>query len=90
MTREQLINEIFSKQTYLCVGLDTDISKIPKYLQSHPDAIYEFNGKLCLGLVDLYANSEAGFALKSDVNERLKAQVAGTIESFIETSRNRR
>ncbi len=46
MTREQLIKEIFSKRSYLCVGLDTDIAKIPKYLQSHPDAIFEFNKQI--------------------------------------------
>lgn len=43
MTREQLISEIFLKQSYLCVGLDTDINLIPKHLQQHPDAIVEFN-----------------------------------------------
>lgn len=46
MTREQLIKEIFSKQSYLCVGLDTDISKMPKHLQSLPDAVYEFNKQI--------------------------------------------
>ena len=46
MTREQLIKEIFSKRSYLCVGLDTDINKIPKYLQPHPDAIFEFNKEI--------------------------------------------
>ncbi len=46
MTREQLIKEICSKRSYLCVGLDTDIAKIPKYLQSHPDAIFEFNKQI--------------------------------------------
>src|SRR5215213_7755590 len=46
MTRQQLIEQIFFKRTYLCVGLDTDISKIPKHLQSHPDAIFEFNRQI--------------------------------------------
>ncbi|TWI80274.1 orotidine-5'-phosphate decarboxylase [Lacibacter cauensis] len=43
MTRQQLVEQIQQKQSYLCVGLDTDLTKIPKHLQSHPDAIYEFN-----------------------------------------------
>lgn len=43
MTRNQLIEQIFQKKTYLCVGLDTDITKIPAHLQNHPDAIFEFN-----------------------------------------------
>jgi orotidine-5'-phosphate decarboxylase len=43
MTRKELTDQIFTKRTYLCVGLDTDITKIPKHLQQHPDAIFEFN-----------------------------------------------
>lgn len=46
MTRQQLIEQIFSKKTYLCVGLDTDILKIPNHLKSHPDAIFEFNKQI--------------------------------------------
>jgi orotidine-5'-phosphate decarboxylase len=43
MTRQQLVEQIKKKKSYLCVGLDTDITKIPVHLQSHPDAIFEFN-----------------------------------------------
>lgn len=43
MTRHQLVEQIYQKQTYLCVGLDTDITKIPKHLQLRPNAIVEFN-----------------------------------------------
>lgn len=43
MTRQQLVSQIFNRQNYLCVGLDTDRSKLPIHLQSHPDAIFEFN-----------------------------------------------
>lgn len=53
MTREQLIKEIFSKRSYLCVGLDTDITKIPKHLQSHPHAVFEFNKQIINATKDL-------------------------------------
>ena len=45
MTRSQLFEQIKLKKTFLCVGLDTDIKKIPEHLQSLPaqDAIFEFN-----------------------------------------------
>jgi orotidine-5'-phosphate decarboxylase len=43
MNRQQLINEIQEKKSYLCVGLDTDIIKIPKHLQQLPNAVFEFN-----------------------------------------------
>jgi orotidine-5'-phosphate decarboxylase len=46
MTRQQLTEQIFSKQSYLCVGLDTDLTKIPRHLQGHADALFEFNRQI--------------------------------------------
>ncbi len=46
MTRQQLTAMIRSTGTYLCVGLDTDPSKIPDHLQSHADPVYEFNRQI--------------------------------------------
>ena len=43
MNRQQLINEIFSKKTFLCVGLDTDINKIPEHLKKEEDPLFAFN-----------------------------------------------
>ena len=43
MNKQQLINEIFSKKTFLCVGLDTDINKIPEHLKKEEDPIFAFN-----------------------------------------------
>ena len=43
MKRQQLINEIFTKKTFLCVGLDTDINKIPAHLKNEDDPIFAFN-----------------------------------------------
>lgn len=43
MTRNQLIQEIKSKKSFLCVGLDTDLSKIPPHLLEYEDPIFEFN-----------------------------------------------
>ena len=43
MNRKELIKQIETKKSFLCVGLDTDITKLPKHLQSHPDAIFQFN-----------------------------------------------
>jgi len=53
MTRQQLTEQIFSKKTYLCIGLDTDLSKIPAYLQSHPDSVFEFNKAIIDATKDL-------------------------------------
>lgn len=43
MNKQQLINEIFTKKTFLCVGLDTDINKIPAHLKNEDDPIFAFN-----------------------------------------------
>ena len=46
MTRAELINEIKTKKTFLCVGLDPDIDKIPKFLLEEDDPIFEFNRQI--------------------------------------------
>ena len=43
MTREELIKNIKSKQSFLCVGLDSDIKKLPAHLLSEPNPIFAFN-----------------------------------------------
>ena len=43
MTRSQLVEKIFARQSYLCVGLDTDFSKIPAHLKSEPEPVLSFN-----------------------------------------------
>lgn len=43
MNRRQLVAQIFKKQSYLCVGLDTDLSKIPAFLLREPDPVFAFN-----------------------------------------------
>jgi orotidine-5'-phosphate decarboxylase len=53
MTRQQLIEQIFKKQSYLCVGLDTDITKIPKHLLSEPDPVFTFNKAIIDATKDL-------------------------------------
>ncbi len=43
MTREQLVEQIFKKETFLCVGLDTDLKRIPRHLLGTDDPIFNFN-----------------------------------------------
>lgn len=43
MNRKQLVEQIFSKKSFLCVGLDTDISKMPQHIAEMEDPIFEFN-----------------------------------------------
>ena len=43
MNREQLVAQIHRKQSYLCVGLDTDLTKIPAHLHKEADPVFAFN-----------------------------------------------
>ncbi len=43
MNRQELISQIKQKHTFLCVGLDSDINKIPQHLLNEDDPIYTFN-----------------------------------------------
>lgn len=43
MNRDTLVQQIKDKGTYLCVGLDTDVSKLPRHLQNEPNAVVKFN-----------------------------------------------
>lgn len=46
MNRSELIAQIQQKRSFLCVGLDTDINKIPQHLLTIPDPVYEFNRQI--------------------------------------------
>jgi orotidine-5'-phosphate decarboxylase len=46
MTRHQLISRIRATGSYLCVGLDSDLSKIPPQLKNAKDPIFEFNRQI--------------------------------------------
>ena len=43
MNRKQLVKQIFDKKTFLCVGLDVDLTKIPQHLLKADDPIFAFN-----------------------------------------------
>ncbi|WP_109097727.1 orotidine-5'-phosphate decarboxylase [Aquimarina sp. AU58] len=43
MTTQELVAQIHAKQSFLCIGLDVDLNKIPKHLLNEEDPIFEFN-----------------------------------------------
>jgi len=53
MNRKELTSNIISKQSFLCLGLDSDINKIPKHLLSYPDPVFEFNRQIIDATKDL-------------------------------------
>jgi orotidine-5'-phosphate decarboxylase len=46
MTRQDLIDQIRKKKSFLCIGLDTDIDKIPKHLLHSEDPVFDFNKQI--------------------------------------------
>lgn len=46
MTRQELLQHIYQKQSFLCVGLDSDLSKIPSFLLEYDNPILEFNKRI--------------------------------------------
>lgn len=53
MNRQALIQQIKSKQSFLCIGLDTDITKIPTHLLKEKDPLFEFNKQIIDATHDL-------------------------------------
>ncbi len=53
MKRQELVQRIRDRRSYLCIGLDTDIHKIPKHLLSHPDPMFAFNKAIIDATKDL-------------------------------------
>lgn len=53
MTRQQLTDQIRQKQSYLCVGLDADYSRLPKHLLEEKDPVFAFNKQIIDATQDL-------------------------------------
>jgi orotidine-5'-phosphate decarboxylase len=53
MDRNELIGLIRQKKSYLCIGLDTDLEKIPEFLHKYPDPVFEFNKSIIEATSDL-------------------------------------
>ena len=62
MNRTELINLVFSKKSFLCIGLDTDISKIPSHLHELEDPVFEFNKAIIDATHDLAIAYKPNFA----------------------------
>ncbi len=46
MTRKELVKQIFEKKSFLCVGLDVDLKKVPEHLLKEKDPIFAFNKQI--------------------------------------------
>ena len=62
MTRQELITLINQKKSFLCIGLDTDLSKIPAHLLQTDDPVFEFNKAIIDATHDLAIAYKPNFA----------------------------
>ena len=62
MRYQELFTEIISKESYLCIGLDTDIEKIPTHLLEFEDPIFEFNRQIIEATHDLCVSYKLNIA----------------------------
>ena len=53
MNRKALFQQIKSKQSFLCIGLDSDLNRIPKHLFDFDDPVFEFNKRIIDATQDL-------------------------------------
>ena len=72
MTSQELFEQIVAKKSFLCVGLDTDMRKLPAHLKDSDDAIFEFNR----AIIDATAPFTVAYKPKD-----MRDQMAGLLES---------
>ncbi|WP_302589768.1 orotidine-5'-phosphate decarboxylase [uncultured Muribaculum sp.] len=84
MTREELIKNIKSKQSFLCVGLDSDIKKLPAHLLSEPNPIFAFNK----AIIDATAPYAVAYKPNMAFYESLGAQGLTSLEETVSYIQN--
>ncbi len=53
MTHKELVANIFDKSSFLCIGLDADLQRLPKHLLKYDDPVFEFNKRIIDATQDL-------------------------------------
>ena len=79
MNQQQLFEQIQKKQSFLCVGLDTDIQKIPKHLLDTSDPVFSFNKEI----IDATAQFTVAYKPNLAFYESLGAQGWESLEKTV-------
>jgi orotidine-5'-phosphate decarboxylase len=80
MTREELITQIKKKKSFLCVGLDTDIKKIPVHLLRVKDPVFEFNRQIIDATIDYTVAYKPNLAFYESLGAKGWESLEKTIE----------
>jgi orotidine-5'-phosphate decarboxylase len=80
MTSNQLFEQIIKKKSYLCIGLDTDITKIPHHLLKEKDPVFEFNKQIIDATADFCVAYKPNTAFYESLGARGWESLQKTIE----------
>ncbi|MHA4738258.1 orotidine-5'-phosphate decarboxylase [Dyadobacter sp. MSC1_007] len=80
MTYQELFQQISSKKSYLCVGLDTDIQKIPQHLLKAADPVFEFNKQIIDATADFCVSYKPNIAFYEALGPKGWESLQKTIE----------
>jgi orotidine-5'-phosphate decarboxylase len=85
MTYEELHQLILHKRSFLCVGLDSDLTKIPDHLRQYEDPVFEFNKSIIDATIDLavaYKPNLAFYESRGIAGLRSLERTMNYLESF--------
>lgn len=85
MNRQALVDQIRQKRSYLCIGLDTDPSRIPAHLQQEEDPIFAFNKAIIDATQDLCVAYKPNLAFYECLGPQGWESLAKTIEYIPDT-----
>lgn len=80
MNRQELVHSIREKQSYLCIGLDTDLHRIPRHLHTHADPVFAFNKAIIDATKDLCVSYKINTAFYESMGIRGWESLQRTIE----------
>lgn len=80
MTHKILSEHIFHKKSYLCVGLDTDIRKIPSHLLKEKDPVFAFNQQIIDATLDYCVSYKPNIAFYEALGAKGWESLQKTIE----------
>ena len=85
MTYQELFQQISTKKSYLCVGLDTDIQKIPAHLLKTDDPIFEFNKQIIDATADYCVSYKPNIAFYEALGPKGWESLQKTVEYIPES-----
>lgn len=80
MTKEELFKQIQKKESFLCIGLDTDLQKIPTHLLDLEDPVFEFNKQIIDATNDLCVAYKPNIAFYESMGAKGWASLQKTLD----------